>query len=70
MKDQLLMTPWESSEPAVVLLEVVVLLIDQKLPWACKIVSYLLQRNAFTLFREIVLVGKVSIQFLQTSFTL
>ncbi|KAG8658925.1 hypothetical protein MANES_03G208600v8 [Manihot esculenta] len=52
------MTPWESSEPAVVLLEVVVLLIDQKLPWACKIVSYLLQRNAFTLFREIVLVGK------------
>ncbi|XP_058000848.1 E3 ubiquitin-protein ligase UPL6 isoform X2 [Hevea brasiliensis] len=58
LKDQVLMTPWESSEPAVVLLEVVVLLIDQKLPWACKIVGYLLQRNVFTLFREIVLVGK------------
>ncbi|KAJ9154641.1 hypothetical protein P3X46_027959 [Hevea brasiliensis] len=58
LKDQLLMTPWESSEPAVLLLEVVVFLIDQKLPWACKIVGYLLQRNAFTLFREIVLVGK------------
>ncbi|XP_065863879.1 E3 ubiquitin-protein ligase UPL6 isoform X2 [Euphorbia lathyris] len=58
LKDQLLMTPRESSEPAVVLLEVVGLLIDQKLPWACKIVGHLLQRNVFAQFREIVLTGK------------
>ncbi|XP_015574737.2 E3 ubiquitin-protein ligase UPL6 isoform X1 [Ricinus communis] len=58
LKNQLLMTPWESSEPVAVLLEVVVLLIDQKLPWACKIVGYLFQRNAFNLCREIVLVAK------------
>jgi ubiquitin-protein ligase E3 C len=37
------------------------LLIDPKLPWACKVVGYLLQRNAFALFREIVLTGKVCI---------
>ncbi|WCJ23245.1 E3 ubiquitin-protein ligase UPL6 [Euphorbia peplus] len=62
LKDQLLMTPRESSEPAVVLLEVLALLIDQKLPWACKIVGYLLQRNAFVLFREIVLTGKENVK--------
>ncbi|KDP27971.1 hypothetical protein JCGZ_19051 [Jatropha curcas] len=58
LKDQLLMTPWESREPVAVLLEVVVLLVDEKLPWACNIVGYLLRRNAFTLFRDIVLTAR------------
>jgi len=51
----------DSSLTATLLLEAVVLLIDPKLPWACKVVGYLLQRNAFALFREIVLTGKVCI---------
>ncbi|KAI9194675.1 hypothetical protein LWI28_008103 [Acer negundo] len=60
LKDQLLVTPEESSESTTLLLEAVVLLIDPKLPWVCKIVSYFLQRNAFTLLRELVLTGKES----------
>ena len=59
LKDQLLVTPMDSSAPAILLLEVVVLLIDPKLPWSCKIVGYLLQKNVFSLLREIVLMGKV-----------
>ncbi|KAJ6429584.1 hypothetical protein OIU84_021061 [Salix udensis] len=58
LKDQLLIMPRDSSITATILLEAVVLLIDPKLPWACKVVGYLLQRNVFTLFREIVLTGK------------
>ncbi|KAJ6432119.1 hypothetical protein OIU84_019387 [Salix udensis] len=58
LKDQLVTVSRDSSLPATLLLEAVVLLIDPKLPWACKVVGYLLQRNAFALFREIVLTGK------------
>ncbi|KAF3456410.1 hypothetical protein FNV43_RR01060 [Rhamnella rubrinervis] len=58
LKNHLFMTPEESSIATTVLLETLVLLIVPKLPWACKIVGYLLQRKAFTLFREIVLTGK------------
>ncbi|KAK3002828.1 hypothetical protein RJ639_018859 [Escallonia herrerae] len=58
LKDQLFMTSSESSASTILLLETVVLLIDPCLPWACKIVSYLLQRNTLSLFREIALVGK------------
>ncbi|KAJ6322258.1 hypothetical protein OIU77_012184 [Salix suchowensis] len=61
LKDQLLIMPRDSSITATILLEAVVLLIDPKLPWACKVVGYLLQRNVFALFREIVLTGKVHI---------
>jgi ubiquitin-protein ligase E3 C len=53
------MKPEESSVSTTLLLEAVVLLIDPKLPWVCNIVGYLLQRKAFTLFREIALTGKV-----------
>ncbi|KAL5782068.1 hypothetical protein ACOSP7_007097 [Xanthoceras sorbifolium] len=60
LKDQLLATPQESSETTTLLLEAVVLLIDPELPWVCKTVGYLLQRNAFTLLRELVLTGKDS----------
>ncbi|KAB5538406.1 hypothetical protein DKX38_015939 [Salix brachista] len=58
LKDQLVTVSRDSSLTATLLLEAVVLLIDPKLPWACKVVGYLLQRNAFALFREIVLTGK------------
>ncbi|XP_048321213.2 E3 ubiquitin-protein ligase UPL6 [Ziziphus jujuba] len=58
IKNQLFILPEESSTSTTLLLEAVALLIDPKLPWACKIVGYLLQRKAFTLFREIVLTGK------------
>lgn len=53
------MTPKESSTSTTLLLETVVLLIDPKLPWVCNIVGYLLQRNTFSLFREIALTWKV-----------
>lgn len=60
LKEELLMKPEESSVSTTLLLEAVVLLIDPKLPWVCNIVGYLLQRKAFTLFREIALTGKES----------
>ncbi|XP_057524735.1 E3 ubiquitin-protein ligase UPL6 isoform X2 [Amaranthus tricolor] len=44
-----------------VLLESVVILIDPKLPWACKIVGYLLQRSTLTLLREMTLAAKGSL---------
>lgn len=60
LKDQLLLTPNESSASAIPLLEVLVLLLDLKLPWSCKIVGYLSQNNGFGLLREIILMGKVT----------
>ena len=61
MKDQLLLTPEELNVSAVPLLEVLVLLIDPKLLWGCKIVGYLFQNNSFSLLREIILTGKVNL---------
>ncbi|KAG4401280.1 hypothetical protein GLYMA_07G235800v4 [Glycine max] len=58
LKDQLLLTPEELNVSAIPLLEVLVLLIDPKLPWSCKIVEYLIQNNAVGLLREIILTGK------------
>ncbi|MED6147694.1 E3 ubiquitin-protein ligase upl6 [Stylosanthes scabra] len=58
LKDQLLLSPEELDVSAVPLLEVIVLLLDLKLPWSCKIVGYLIQNNALGLLREIVLTGK------------
>lgn len=49
------------EDSGTLLLESVVLLIDPKLPWVCKIVGYLLQRNAFTLLRDLVHTVKVFI---------
>ncbi|XP_050375233.1 E3 ubiquitin-protein ligase UPL6 [Argentina anserina] len=60
LKDQLFASPSESSVPTTLLLETVALLIDQELPWVCKTVSYLLERKAFALFREIILTGRAS----------
>ncbi|CAI0626143.1 unnamed protein product [Linum tenue] len=54
-RQQLLVPDADSVMQATVLLEAVAALIDPKLPWACKAVSYLCQKNVFALFREIVL---------------
>ncbi|CAJ1940760.1 unnamed protein product [Sphenostylis stenocarpa] len=59
LKDQLLLTPEELNVSAIPLLEVLVLLIDSKLPWSCKIVEHLFQNNALGLLREIILTGKI-----------
>ncbi|PSR97874.1 E3 ubiquitin-protein like [Actinidia chinensis var. chinensis] len=63
LKDQLFMTSDKISAPTILFLEAVVMLIDPRLPWSCKIVGYLLQRNTYSLLREIVLIGKGSINF-------
>ncbi|KAI8004134.1 E3 ubiquitin-protein ligase UPL6 [Camellia lanceoleosa] len=62
LKDQLFMTSDKSSTLTILLLEAVVMLIDPGLPWSCKIVGYLLQRNTYSLLREIVLTGKESVK--------
>ncbi|XP_038719219.1 E3 ubiquitin-protein ligase UPL6 [Tripterygium wilfordii] len=62
LKLQLFMEPEDSNKSSTVLLEAVILLIDPKLPWVCKIIGYLLQRNAFALFREIVLTEKENVK--------
>eukprot|EP00262_Sarcandra_glabra_P021052 TRINITY_DN8660_c0_g1_i1.p1 TRINITY_DN8660_c0_g1~~TRINITY_DN8660_c0_g1_i1.p1 ORF type:complete len:1037 (+),score=192.54 TRINITY_DN8660_c0_g1_i1:201-3311(+) len=62
LKDQLLMSSESSSMPTIILLETVVILTDANLPWACKIVGHLLQRNAFTLLRDIVLTGMQNVK--------
>lgn len=69
MKNQLFATPEEPSTSTMVLLEAVVLLINPKLPWVCKTVGYLLQNKAFSLFREIILTGKVCNASLVSSFS-
>ncbi|KAI5650965.1 hypothetical protein M9H77_36970 [Catharanthus roseus] len=43
---------------AILLLEAVHLLIDHRLPWACKTVSYLLDRNVLVMVRNIILTLK------------
>ncbi|KAK7246229.1 hypothetical protein RIF29_41089 [Crotalaria pallida] len=58
LKNQLLLTPKESTASSIPLLEVLVLLLDPKLPWSCKTVGYLCQNNALGLLREIILTGK------------
>lgn len=57
--NQLFLTSDKSSTSTILLLEAVVMLVDPKLPWSCKIVGYLLQRNTYNLLREIILTGKV-----------
>ncbi|XWS53476.1 hypothetical protein CRYUN_Cryun10bG0004400 [Craigia yunnanensis] len=61
LKDQLLMTQEESSASTSILLQALVLLLDPKLPWACKTVGYLMQRNVYSLFREVIVTVKENI---------
>ncbi|KAL3812242.1 hypothetical protein ACJIZ3_013510 [Penstemon smallii] len=62
LKDQLFLGPEKSNGSANDLLEAIMLLIDKKLPWARNLVDYLLQKNIFFMFREIILLGKKSFQ--------
>ncbi|MBA0780443.1 hypothetical protein Gotri_004539 [Gossypium trilobum] len=55
LKDQLLMAPEEATASTTILLQTLLLFLDPKLPWACKAVGYLMQRNVFSLFREVIL---------------
>ncbi|XVE82321.1 hypothetical protein DITRI_Ditri15bG0138900 [Diplodiscus trichospermus] len=61
LKDQLLITPEESCASTTILFQALVLLLDPKLPWACKTVDYLMQRNVFSMFREVILTVKENI---------
>ncbi|GFQ02234.1 E3 ubiquitin-protein ligase upl6 [Phtheirospermum japonicum] len=62
LKDQLFLSPEKSNRSANVLLEAIILLIDARLPWACNTVCYLSQRNVYSMFREIILMGKKNFQ--------
>lgn len=61
-KDQLLSTSLDSGSSINILLKATTLLIDPKLSWSCKIVSYLLQQNIYRIFREIVIAGKENLK--------
>uniref|UniRef100_A0A7N0UEM1 HECT-type E3 ubiquitin transferase n=1 Tax=Kalanchoe fedtschenkoi TaxID=63787 RepID=A0A7N0UEM1_KALFE len=50
-----------SRMPWVILIAAVLMLLDPELPWSCKVVDYLLQRNALALVREITITGKESL---------
>ncbi|XP_075085690.1 E3 ubiquitin-protein ligase UPL6 isoform X1 [Nicotiana tabacum] len=58
LRDQLFMESEKSCTSAILLLDAVTLLIDLRFPWACSSVTHLLQRNIYSLFREIILIGK------------
>ncbi|XP_019096388.1 PREDICTED: E3 ubiquitin-protein ligase UPL6-like [Camelina sativa] len=60
LRDQLLVTPEEASISTAILMEAMALLLDPKLPWVCKIISYLQKRNIFKLVREMVTTAKES----------
>ncbi|TYI07185.1 hypothetical protein ES332_A10G210000v1 [Gossypium tomentosum] len=60
LKDQLLMAPEEATASTTILLQTLFLFLDPKLPWACKAVGYLMQRNVFFLFREVILMENIS----------
>ncbi|TYI61940.1 hypothetical protein E1A91_D10G208500v1 [Gossypium mustelinum] len=60
LKDQLLMAPEEATASTTILLQTLLLFLDPKLPWACKAVGYLMQRNVFSLFREVILMENIS----------
>ncbi|XP_057809773.1 E3 ubiquitin-protein ligase UPL6 [Salvia miltiorrhiza] len=62
LKDQLFSAPEKFNQSANVLLEAVILLIDPTLPWACNVVSYLSERNMFSMLREIFLLEKKNLQ--------
>ncbi|KAH1046224.1 hypothetical protein J1N35_037008 [Gossypium stocksii] len=61
LKDQLLMAPEEATASTTILLQTLLLFLDPKLPWACEAVGYLMQRNVFSLLREVILTVKENI---------
>ncbi|KAG2306063.1 hypothetical protein Bca4012_084888 [Brassica carinata] len=60
LRDQLLVTIEEAGTSTAILMEAMSLLLNPKLPWVCKTVSYLQTRNIFKLVREIVITAKES----------
>ncbi|XP_068658404.1 E3 ubiquitin-protein ligase UPL6 isoform X2 [Aristolochia californica] len=46
-----------TNTPTGILLGAVLLLINPRVPWVCKVIGYLLQKNSFALLRDIVLTG-------------
>ncbi|VFQ60995.1 unnamed protein product [Cuscuta campestris] len=58
LKDQLLERCENLHTPIIILLDTVHLLIDPRLPWACRTVTYLIQRNIYSLFRELIVTWK------------
>ncbi|CAH9080391.1 unnamed protein product [Cuscuta europaea] len=58
LKYQLLEASEILHTPTSILLDTVHLLIDPRLPWSCKIVTYLLERNIHCMFRELILSWK------------
>ncbi|KAF8095457.1 hypothetical protein N665_0332s0039 [Sinapis alba] len=58
LRDQLLVTPEEATISTAILMDAMSLLLDPKLPWVCKIFSYLQKRKIFKLVREIVTTAK------------
>ncbi|XP_073118616.1 E3 ubiquitin-protein ligase UPL6 [Henckelia pumila] len=61
-RNKLLWALEKSDSPAYVFLEAVLLLADRRLPWSCNLVRYLVQRNIYSMLREIILVGKKKVQ--------
>nr|XP_029118823.1 E3 ubiquitin-protein ligase UPL6 isoform X2 [Elaeis guineensis] len=57
LANEILMPSKYSTMPTIILLETVACLINPELPWACKVVDYLLQRKVFSLLRGMVLAG-------------
>ncbi|KAH0927084.1 hypothetical protein HID58_019340 [Brassica napus] len=60
LRDQLLVTTEEASTSTAILMEAMSLVLDPKLPWVCKTVSYLQKRHIFQLVRDIVITAKES----------
>ncbi|CAN8259033.1 unnamed protein product [Cochlearia groenlandica] len=60
LRDELLVTSEETSISTAILMEAMSSLLDPKLPWVCKTVSYLHKRNILKLVREIIITAKES----------
>ncbi|XP_051127667.1 E3 ubiquitin-protein ligase UPL6 isoform X2 [Andrographis paniculata] len=52
----------EQLKFAPVLLETTMIFIDHRFPWACSTICYLSQRNIYSLFKEIILVGQKNLR--------
>ncbi|KAG9457742.1 hypothetical protein H6P81_002250 [Aristolochia fimbriata] len=63
LKAEVLMSLDSSTNTSTgILLAAVLLLINPKVPWVCKVIGYLLQKKSFALLRDIILTGAASIK--------
>ncbi|CAA7388281.1 unnamed protein product [Spirodela intermedia] len=58
LKYQFLVQSTSTTLPTSILLEAMSLLLNHELPWSSKVVHYITSRKGFSLFRDILLVGK------------